>query len=432
MEFIAVDVETANANLASICQIGVAHFVNDTIAGEWKSYVDPQDHFDGINVSIHGIDESVVAGALVFGELVDKIRGALDQRVVVTHTAFDKAALSRAGARCHMPPLSCTWLDSACVARRAWKQFSRSGYGLQNVCATIGYQFRPHDALEDAKAAGQVLIAAMAQTGLDLEGWLKRVRQPIDPALKERIVRYGNPDGDLYGEVLVFTGALTIGRREAAEFAANMGCEVDPGVTKRTTILVVGDQDVQRLAGHEKSSKHRKAEELIRNGQAIRIVRETDFCDLVRLSFDLEQSGNVDAVPAKSVDVTQPTEVELGGPVIGSRPPEVLTASERIQRLAEAVKQLKRNNNLVEAERMLLEECERQEAESVENNWGVAPWYYEQLAIIYRKQSRFIDEVAVLERYDRQNKAPGRMPPIMKARLERARLAVNATARTQH
>jgi DNA polymerase-3 subunit epsilon len=39
--------------------------------------------------------------------------------------------------------------------------------------------------------------------------------------------------------------------------------------------------DVTRLAGHEKSSKHRKAEELITKGFPIRIIRETDFRELV-------------------------------------------------------------------------------------------------------------------------------------------------------
>ena len=88
----------------------------------------------------------------------------------------------------------------------------------------------------------------------------------------------------MYGEVLAFTGALEIPRREAAEMAARIGCQVEPGVTKRTTILVVGDQDVKKLAGHEKSSKHRKAEGLISKGQVIRILRETDFRGLAQLA----------------------------------------------------------------------------------------------------------------------------------------------------
>ena len=127
----------------------------------------------------------------------------------------------------------------------------------------------------------------MTHTGLDLDAWLTRVRQPINlqrstgEGNPERITREGNADGELCGEVIVFTGALTMPRREAADIAASIGCDVDAGVTKRTTLLVVGDQDVQRLAGHKKSTKHRKAE-LIQAGQPIRILRETDFRELAR------------------------------------------------------------------------------------------------------------------------------------------------------
>jgi DNA polymerase-3 subunit epsilon len=154
------------------------------------------------------------------------------------------------------------------------------------VCRRIGYEFQHHNALEDAKAAGHVLLAAMAETGLDLEGILKRVRQPIDPSLEanSRISRDGDPDGALFGEVAVFTGALEIPRREAANLAAAAGCAVAPSVTKDTTLLIVGDIDVQRLAGHDRSSKHRKAEELIANGQPIRILGESDFRELIALT----------------------------------------------------------------------------------------------------------------------------------------------------
>jgi DNA polymerase-3 subunit epsilon len=75
------------------------------------------------------------------------------------------------------------------------------------------------------------------------------------------IAQSGNPEGALYKEVLVFTGALQMTRSDAAKIAAAVGCLVEEGVTKRTTILVVGDQDALKLAGYEKSSKHRKAED---------------------------------------------------------------------------------------------------------------------------------------------------------------------------
>ena len=287
MEFISIDVETANADMASICQIGAARFVDGALAEEWKTYVDPKDYFDGINVSIHGIDAAVVRGAPTFPKTAATLNQFLSGHVVVSHTHFDRVALHQAATRHNVVPLSCTWLDSARVARRAWSEFASSGYGLSNVCKALGYEFKHHDALEDAKAAGHVLLAAMAHSGLDLEAWLRRVRQPIDPdsaSSGSASRRAGKLEAPLYGEVLVFTGALEIPRRQAADMAADIGCQVAPNVTKNTTLLVVGDQDVQRLAGHTKSSKHRKAEDLILKGQPIRILRESDFRELVALS----------------------------------------------------------------------------------------------------------------------------------------------------
>lgn len=282
MEFMAIDVETANADMASICQIGIAHFQNNELIDSWKTYIDPDDYFDEINVSIHGIDEKTVTGAPKLKDVIHEAYRYLDNNITVSHTHFDRVAISQACKKNNLRIPDCKWLDSAKVARRAWEQFAWKGYGLHNVSQAIGYEFRHHDALEDAKAAGNIVLAAIDKTNLDLEEWIKRVNQPIDPSA-HIITRDGNPEGAFYGEVIVFTGALEILRREAASMAAQVGCQVDSGVTKRTTLLVVGDQDIQQLAGHEKSSKHRKAEKLIIKGQEIRILRESDFKELVKL-----------------------------------------------------------------------------------------------------------------------------------------------------
>jgi len=283
MEFVALDVETANADLSSICQIGLARFRDRIIVGTWKTYIDPEDGFDPINISIHGIMEDMVRGAPILPEAADELRRQLSGAVVVCHTHFDRVAMQQGFSKYELQMPTCAWLDSARVARRAWEQFAWRGYGLGNVCEFLGYQFSHHDALEDAKAAAFVLLSAMDKSGLDLAGWLVRVRRPIDLASAAGGVgRVGNPEGPFYGEVTVFTGTLTIPRRHAADMAAQVGCEVAEGVTKRTTMLVVGDQDVMKLGGHEKSAKHRKAEAVILEGQGIRILRETDFRELVK------------------------------------------------------------------------------------------------------------------------------------------------------
>ena len=87
--------------------------------------------------------------------------------------------------------------------------------------------------------------------------------------------------------MLVFIGFLEIPRREAFDLAASIGCHVASGVTKKTTLLVVGDQDILKLAGHEKSSKHGKAETLIEKGIPIRILQESDFKELARMTNEI-------------------------------------------------------------------------------------------------------------------------------------------------
>ncbi|MBI4799817.1 MAG: transposase [Desulfarculus sp.] len=283
MEFIAIDVETANADMSSLCQIGIACYKGGQLVDEWKTYLNPEDFFDEINIEIHGIDEDTVKNSPTFPHVTSNVYGYLDGKIAVCHTHFDRVALSQVCLKYDLRPPKCTWLDTARVARRAWQKFARKGYGLHNVCNSLGYQFQHHDALEDAKAAAHILLSASKDAGIDVQNWLVRVQQPIEPRkLSEPIAREGNPDADFFGEVMVFTGALSIPRREAANLAATYGFSVDSGVTKKTTIIVVGDQDIKRLAGHEKSLKHRKAEELIKNGQPIKILRETDFMALVK------------------------------------------------------------------------------------------------------------------------------------------------------
>lgn len=93
--------------------------------------------------------------------------------------------------------------------------------------------------------------------------------------------REGNPEGVLYGQVIVFTGTIGMPRRKAEEIAAEIGCRVSSAVTKKTTLLVEGRQDAKKFAGHEKSKKRRRAEELIEQGVPIKILNEAQFETLV-------------------------------------------------------------------------------------------------------------------------------------------------------
>lgn len=284
IEFIAIDVETANPDVSSICQIGVAKFAGNRIVEEWVTLINPEDYFDFFNIEVHGISEDDVINAPTIPEVIEKLRYFLIGNVCVCHTHFDRISITKALNKYSLEIPQINWLDSARVARRTWEEFAWTGYGLANICKKIGYEFKHHDALEDAKASGQVILAAIELSQIDLDSWLKRVTQPINLENSSEgslIKRAGNPDGLLYGEIIVFTGTLRLARSEAANLAADMGCSVEQGVTKDTTILVVGDQDMSKLAGKEKSTKQQKAEKLIANGYNIKIIYENDFFKLI-------------------------------------------------------------------------------------------------------------------------------------------------------
>ena len=289
IDFVAVDVETANCDRASICQIGIAAFRNGRIADRWQSLVNPDDDFDPFNVTIHGIDEDAVKNAPTFAEIAGELNDRLSRRIVVSHSPFDRVALARAAEKCDLPEIQCRWLDSAKVARRAWQDCAHRGYGLKAVAEMLGIAFNHHNAQDDAMVAGEILLHAQETTGLTVRDWLDRVRQPINPSVrssssspKERAVV--NPDGHLFGEVIVFTGTLTLFTKpQAKQLAAAVGCEPKVKVSGKTTMVVIGAQDVRKFAGRDKSDNHQTAEELIAKGHRLQILTEADFIRLVEV-----------------------------------------------------------------------------------------------------------------------------------------------------
>jgi DNA polymerase-3 subunit epsilon len=278
--FVALDIKLANLHLASICDIAVAD-VDPTDGGAWQAKVwhtliNPQDYFDPFCIAQHGIEEADVAGAPTFEQVVPALCERLRGQVVLTYTHFDRTSLSRALTVCMDEALPCQWLDVARVVRHSWHDLARSGYGIYPVTKKLGIACDRHRALDHAIATANVLLIAMQTTGIPLAEWPRKVEQPIS-ADGLGIAREGRPDGPLHGEVVVFTGALSLTRVEAAALAARAGCDVEEGVSKRTTILVVGNQDLRQLAGYTKSSKHRKVEELASKGQPVRVLFERDF-----------------------------------------------------------------------------------------------------------------------------------------------------------
>jgi len=290
-DFVALDVETANKDFASICQVGLAFFCNGQCIAVWQTHVDPQTAFSPNNIAIHGLDASAVAQSPRIPAVLDLLRAKLSGRIVVHHSPFDKTALKQAARRFNQPELDFQWLDTVTVAKKVWPDHP-GGYGLSNLAASLSIPFDHHDAAQDARATGQILAQALAISPISLKEWIQSStrKKPAYPGRYPRKIELpGHPGAPLNGQVIVFTGQLSIPREQAAQWAAKAGCVVADRVTSATTLLVQGAPRSARPPGQQ-SAKLRTAHERIAKGQNLTILDEPAFTALMQKHAPLSRS----------------------------------------------------------------------------------------------------------------------------------------------
>ena len=168
--FIALDVETANFDSASICQIGLACVDHDGDITVSSTLIDPQQPFAGFNVRLHGINPDRVRGAPSFPDVLRWISPLLSRHAVVQHSNFDRGAVNGACRTYRLAKPKWRWVDSVTIARRAWPEFrGNGGHGLAHLKQALALEFEHHDAGEDAKAAALVVLRAESHTGRSFE-----------------------------------------------------------------------------------------------------------------------------------------------------------------------------------------------------------------------------------------------------------------------
>ncbi|WP_244519268.1 exonuclease domain-containing protein [Paracoccus alcaliphilus] len=177
--FFALDVETANTDRGSICQIGMACVRPDNSIETWTTYVDPQvDRW--VFTYLHGISARTVQGAPTFAEVLPVLQSALQGTTVYQHSGFDRSAVAAACGNRGLPIPQWDWRDSVHVARAAWPELrGNGGHGLASLKQRLGLVFDHHDAGEDARAAAEVVLRAEGVQPLRAEAPVQAAQNPI-------------------------------------------------------------------------------------------------------------------------------------------------------------------------------------------------------------------------------------------------------------
>lgn len=307
--FIAFDVETASNMRDSICEVGIARVQNREIV-ERKSWLiqPPGNFYLPFNTYLHGIGPDDTKDKPLFSEVWEDIKNYLQDNVVVCHnSAFDMGALRDA---LDFYGLEYPTFDIMCTIRPAKKTIpGLPSYTLDSVYRNLfGKEMENHhSACDDASACAEVLMECLSRNNIssrnDLEDIFKLRIGHISPEsyrnqrakdshssgssgtwkqvkASEIVgdVEKNNPDSYFYGKRVCFTGAMSFSaRKDLQQYIADIGGEPTDGVTKKTDILVVGQQDFRVVGDSGMSTKQRKAMDLLAKGQDIEILSEADF-----------------------------------------------------------------------------------------------------------------------------------------------------------
>lgn len=324
LDFTAVDFETANGFIGSACSVGLVKVRSGKIVETEQWLMQPPagfDHFDPRNVSIHHITPDMVEDAPRVTELLPDLLEFIGPDVLVAHnSSFDSGVIRAASEASAIPVPEIAHL---CTVKLSRKAYDLPSYSLPFVAEEAGHPIENHhEALADSVACAWAMIDIAERAGLenllevadhhgvrlgltaawqpgdeysratrDAQGWLA-TGHPLPPqdAFNNWPQEGPNPtpneDADpshpLYGQIMVFTGNLSLPRPKAKELAAENGAQTASRVTRATTALVVGDGFVpEDLANGRLTNKAKHVLRLRENGQKVSIISEGEFMQMV-------------------------------------------------------------------------------------------------------------------------------------------------------
>lgn len=262
--YIVFDVETANTNRDSICQIGITYIANEIVRSIKTVNVNPECSFNPHNTNIHGITEAAVKDAKSYPDMYPVLRKILEKYVVFHHSQFDYHAIQATCTRYRLPNIETQWTDSIEFFKYHWPQTKNNSYKLSELCKTHKIQFQHHDAGQDTFATAQLLNLAANKRPLHIPKQF----------LPKKI------DGKFTGKSIIFSGNMN--KLKLEQQAKNVGFEIVANVTQKTDYLCIGKTDQRTIdSGNTKSGKQKKAEQQQAKGHHIKVINEAQFLNLI-------------------------------------------------------------------------------------------------------------------------------------------------------
>lgn len=156
--YVVFDVETPNARNNRISAIGVSIIEDGAIVDKFFSLVNPEAHFDSINVQLTGINARKVLGSPTFPEVWNRISPLFNSGVLVAHNAtFDLSVLRKC-----LSDYGILWQSSVpyvCTLRLGKQVLPNLSCHKLNVIADYyGIELEHHQADSDSDVCARILL----------------------------------------------------------------------------------------------------------------------------------------------------------------------------------------------------------------------------------------------------------------------------------
>jgi DNA polymerase-3 subunit epsilon len=156
--FVALDFETADQGRDSACALAIVRVEGSRItAREHRLIRPPRREFEFTH--IHGISWRDVMDQPTFAPVWRSIRPLLDgAEFIAAHGAsFDRGVLDACCSDARVVPPALRFECTVQLARKCWNLHPTR---LPDVCRHLGISLNHHNALSDAEACAQIVIAA--------------------------------------------------------------------------------------------------------------------------------------------------------------------------------------------------------------------------------------------------------------------------------
>lgn len=288
--YTVIDLETTGLNPSydSIIEVACIKYRSGSETDRFHSLVQPPADDDGAFIddfitNLTGITNDMLKDAPKFPAIADDLWSFLDGEFLVGHNVnFDINFLYDNFQHSCGFLLQNDFLDTMRLSRRVLPDLKH--HRLRDLDEYFKIGSDHHHALDDCLTTNTILQRLSEPIKAD-DNRIDQChfsQRHIDLRTIKGDASKFSSDHPFYDQYCVFTGKLErFSRKDAAQLVADIGGHCDNNVTQHTNFLIVGDFDYSANIKDGKSTKLKKAEQLILNGQDLQIITESVFYDLL-------------------------------------------------------------------------------------------------------------------------------------------------------